>query len=211
MSGAFWPTDNWPDNSWPRYFWMGLDVEVLTVVAIPTVGAGRPGRYVPTPFTDFRRAWEQEEASQEALIASLKIQEELERIEVEKPENILYEAEKRIAKQIQEEQEERNRKAIQREAAFVALEIASEGGLTGHIEQDARIRWDAQYKAKKRLRQWDREKERQDDIKSKRLYNLEKAKLAKAAKKKREDEIKEQRLANLKKARAAKKRKRKKT
>lgn len=172
----------------------------------------RRKRYKPIPYTGWweRREREREETARRALLASLEYIEEAEQAEAEKPENILYEAEKEIALQIMGEQIARQGKDKQRERAFTALEIGKRGGLRGSFRDKLATRKSAKKEAKRRLKKWGREQERQDGIKAQRLYNLKKADLAKAAKKKREEEIKAQRLENLKKARAAKKRKRKK-
>lgn len=177
------------------------------------IGAGkRPKKYTPIPYSGWyeRRTKEREEKARLALLAALEWIEEEEQAEAAKPENILYAAEKEIALQIMAEQIERQEKDKQRERAFTALEIGKHAGLQGSFRDKLKIRQTAKREAKRRLGKWDKEKERQDGIKAQRLYNLEKAKLAKAAKQKRQEEIQAQRLANLKKARAAKKRKRKK-
>lgn len=177
------------------------------------IGAGkRPKKYTPIPYTGWweRREREREETARRALLASLEYIEEAEQADAAKPENILYAAEKEIALQIMGEQLERQAKDKQRERLFAAVEIGRQGGLQGNFREKLEIRRTAKRDAKRRLGKWDKEKKRQDGIRAQRLYNLEKAKLAKAAKKEREEEIKAQRLANLKKARAAKKRKRKK-
>ena len=177
------------------------------------IGAGkRPEKYTPIPYTGWweRRKRERDETAQRALLASLEYIEEEEQAEAAKPENILYAAEKEIALQIMTEQLERQEKDKQRERAFTALEIGKQGGLRGSFGDKLETRRTAKREAKRRLKKWDKEQERQDGIKAQRLYNLEKAKLAKAEKKALKEQIEQQRLDNLKKARAAKKRKRKK-
>lgn len=176
------------------------------------IGVGKPKKFVPISYSGwYERRTEEIKKEQEAILAdALREVREAEEAKAQRPENILYEAEKEIALQIMGEQLERQEKEEQRQRAFTALEIGKQGSLRGSFRERLKIKQQAKREAEKRLDVWDKTQKRQDEIKAQRLLNLEKARLAKEEKKKRQEEIKAQRLKNLKKARAAKKRKRKK-